>query len=63
MPQRNDPRLMQASPAAALPADDPEAARLAAEVARLDAAVARMTQGLGFYEEPAHYAAAQRRLA
>ena len=59
----NDPALMRATPASALPADHPDAARLAAEIARLDAAVAHVTARRGFYEEPSQYAAAQRRLA
>lgn len=59
----NDPALMRAAPGAALPTEHPDAARLAAEIARLDAAVSRVTATLGFYEEPGQYAAAQRRLA
>jgi hypothetical protein len=63
MTTRNDPALMRATPASALPQDSPEAARLASEVARIDAAVAKVTATLDFFEEPGHYAAAQRRLA
>ena len=59
----NDPALMRATPAAGLPTDHPDAARLAAEIARLDAAVSRVTATLDFFEEPSQYAAAQRRLA
>ena len=59
----NDPALIRAAPAAALPRDDPDASRLAAEVVRLDAAVARVTAAMDFYDEPSQYAAAQLRLA
>ena len=63
MSARNDPALIRATPGAGLPRDQPDAARLAAEVERLDAAVSRVTAALDFYDEPGHYAAAQRRLA
>lgn len=63
MAVRNDPALMRAAAPAEPPAASPARARLAAEVASLDAAVARVTETLGFYEEPGQYAAAQRRLA
>ena len=61
--RQNDPALICTTAAAGLPRDHPDAARLAAEVARLDAAVAQVTAAMDFHDEPSHYAAAQRRLA
>ena len=58
----NDPALIEPQPGSAAAAT-PGGVVLAAEVARIDAAVREAARALDFYAEPAHFAAALRRLA
>ncbi len=65
MSEGNDPRLLVARPGASLDGlDTPRAAEVAAEVARLDALVAReAAASLDFFDAPAAFPAALRALA